>query len=329
MNYLSVIKEAMVVTNKNWQLILMQFIFMILSFVSLLTIVGIPLAIAFVIFGIDLTEILRQQDLISVFHIGADMLKNSLPIVLFVILGFVLYVASVIAMWIFAFAGTIGSLAKTIINGQKFSLRFFWTEAKRLFFPLFIFTNVIGFAFALLAMVMGILSEMARKVISIAETQEATLAVFLGIFFFLVLLSVGLFLLLMTLGMMFYGCGYMIFGRPRPFKAIRQIAQYLYKTTSAHILLGILVCFYLVVGSIVVTITSLLASIPAAGPVLVMPFQFISQAAHGYLGLVILSALFLHYYRTGYLPSLPESRVSPDTSPPSVAEQAPVPEEKA
>ncbi len=167
MNYLSVIKEAMVVTNKNWQLILMQFIFMILSFVSLLTIVGIPLAIAFVIFGIDLTEILRQQDLISVFHIGADMLKNSLPIVLFVILGFVLYVDSVISMWIFAYAGTIGSLAKTIINGQKFSLRFFWTEAKRLFFPLFIFTNVIGFAFALLAMVMGILSEMARKVISI------------------------------------------------------------------------------------------------------------------------------------------------------------------
>jgi hypothetical protein len=232
-------------------------------------------------------------------------------------------------MWIFAFAGTIGSLAKTILNGQKFGFRIFWSEAKRLFFPLFIFTNVAGFGFAILAMVMGILSETARKIISMAETQEATLAVFLGIFFFLVLLSVGLFLFFITLGMTFYGCGYLTFSRPRPFKAIRQIAQYLYKTPSAHILLGILVVGYLAAGSVVVTITSLLAMAPSIGPVIAMPFQFISQVAHGYIGLVILAAVFLHYYRTGHLPSLPESKVGPDTSQPSVDEQTPVPEEKA
>ena len=329
MNYISVIKEGVDVANKNWQLILVQFIFMFLSFISLLIIVGIPLAIAFVIFGLDLTEILRQKDLISVFQVSAGMLRKSLPIVLFVTLGFVLYVASVIAMWIFAFAGTIGSLAKTILNGQKFSFRIFWSEARRLFFPLFIFTNVAGFGFAILAMIMGILSETARKIISMAETQEATLAVFLSIFFFLVLLSVGLLLFFITLSMTFYGCGYLTFSRPRPFKAIRQIAQYLYRTPSAHILLGILVVGYLAAGSVVVTITSLLAMAPSIGPVIAMPFQFISQAAHGYIGLVILAAVFLHYYRTGHLPSLPESKVGPDTSQPSVDEQTPVPEEKA
>ena len=86
MNYISVIKEGVDVANKNWQLILVQFIFMFLSFISLLIIVGIPLAIAFVIFGLDLTEILRQKDLISVFQVSAGMLRKSLPIVLFVTL---------------------------------------------------------------------------------------------------------------------------------------------------------------------------------------------------------------------------------------------------
>lgn len=329
MKYLAVIKEGITVANKNWQLILVQFIFMFLSFISLLIIVGIPLAIAFVIFGIDLTEILRQKDLISVFHVSAGMIRESLPIVLFVILGFILYIGSVVAMWIFAFAGTIGSLAKTILSGQGFSIRFFWAEARRLFFPLFIFTNIAGVGFALLAMIMGILSETARKIISIAQTQEATLAVFLSIFFFLVLLSVGLFLFFITLGMTFYGCGYLIFSRPRPFKAIRQIAQYLYRTPSAHILLGILVMLYLAAGSIVVTITSLLAMIPSMGPVLAMPFQFISQAAHGYVGLVILASIFLHYYRTGHLPSLPEPRADSDTSQPSADKQDQAPQEKA
>ena len=311
MNYFSIIKEGVSVANKNWQLILVQFLFMFLGFVSLLVIVGIPLAVAFVIFGLDLTEILRQRDLIGVFQIAAAMLQKSLPIVLFVILGFILYVAAIIAMWIFAFAGTIGSIAKTILNGQKFSMRFFWAEAKRLFFPVFIFSNMVGFGFAVLAMVMGILSASAQKIISIAETQEATLAVFLSIFFFLVLLSAGLFLFFVTIEMTFYGCGYLVFNRPRPFKVFRQIASYLYRHPSAHLLIGILVFGYLAAGSIVVTITSLLALIPTVGPALAMPFQFLSQAAHGYVSLVILASIFLFYYRTGYLPSLPEPKGVP------------------
>jgi hypothetical protein len=328
MNYLSIIKEGVSVANKNWQLILVQFLFMFLCFISLLVIVGIPLAIAFVIFGLDLTEILRQRDIIGVFQIAAAMLRKSLPIVLFVILGFLIYVASVIAMWIFAFAGTIGSIAKTVLNGQKFSMRFFWSEAKRLFFPVFIFSNIAGFGFAVLAMIMGLLSESARKIISVAETQEATLAVFLSIFFFLVLLSVGLLLFFVTIEMTFYGCGYLVFNRPRPFKAFRQIAGYLYRTHSAHVLLGILVLGYLVAGSLVVTITSLLALIPMVGTALAMPFQLLSQAAHGYVSLVILASIFLSYYRTGYLPSLPEPKGVPDISQPG-DEQPQAPGEKA
>ena len=330
MQYISILKEGAAVAGKNWQLIFVQFLFMALSFLSLLVIVGIPLAIAFVIFGLDLTEILRQRDLIGVFQIAVAMFRKSLPIVLFVILGFVLYVASIIAMWIFAFAGTIGSVARTILNGQKFSARFFWTEAKRLFFPVFIFTNVAGFGFAILAMVMGIMSESARQIISVAETQEATLAVFLSIFFFLVLVSVGLFLVFITLEITFYGCGYLVFNRPRPFRAFRQIMDYLYRNPVAHLLMGILVFGYLAVGSVVVTITSLLALIPTVGPALAMPFQFLSQAAHGYVSLIILASIFLLYYRTGYLPSLPAPRGIPDdTSQTPAEEPAQAPAEKA
>jgi hypothetical protein len=263
-----------------------------------------------------------------VFHIVADMLKKSLPIVLFVALGFILYLASVIAMWIYAFAGTIGSLARTIINGQNFSVRIFWSEAKRLFFPVFIYTNICVFVFALLAMAMGILSESAKKIISVAETQEATLAVFLGIFFFLVLLSVGVFLFFLMMGITLYGSGFLVFNRPRPFRAFRQIARYLYETPSAHLFLGILAIAYLIAGSIVVTVTSVLAMIPAVGPLLAMPFQLVTQAAHGYVSLVILSSVFLFYYRTGLPVSAAESKADSDISEPAVDEQAQAPEKK-
>jgi hypothetical protein len=328
MNYFSIIKEGVSIANRNWQLILVQFLFMFLGFISLLVIVGIPLFVAFVIFGLDLTEILRQRDLIGAFQIAAAMLQKSLPIVFFVILGLILYVASLIAMWIFACAGTIGSIAKTILNGQKFSMKFFWLEARRLFFPIFIFSNIIGFGFAGLAMVMGLISAIMEKIIFIAQTQEATLAAFLGIFFFLVQMSIVLFLVFVTIDMTFYGWGYLVFNRPRPFKAFTQVAGFLYRTSSAHLLIGILALGYVAAFIVVVTVTSFLAMIPVMGPALAMPFWFISHAAHGYVLLVIMASIFLLYYRTGYLPSLPEPKAVPDISEP-VDKQPQAPVEKA
>jgi len=96
------------------------------------------------------------------------------------------------------------------------------------------------------------------------------------------------------------------------------------------LLMGILVIGYLAAGSIVVTITSLLAVIPTVGPALAMPFQFLSQAAHGYVSLIILASIFLFYYRTGYLPSLPAPRgVTEDTSQTPADEPLQAPVEKA
>jgi hypothetical protein len=323
MDIFSIIKEGIGIANRNWQLILIQFLFMLFGFLGMMIIVGIPLAIAFIIFGLDLTEMLRQPDLMGIFRVAGEMLNKSFPIVIFVVLSFILYAASLVGMSIFVCAGTIGMLARTVQNDISFSMKTFWGEAKRLFFPVFIYANIAGLGFTLFMMLVGVLTEIANQFIMFAETREETLASFIKIFFSLFLGSAGLLIFLAILGITLYGFGYLVFNRPRPFRAVKQITLFILRTPSSFLLMGILFLGFLLFLCIVSFISIFSASIPVIGSILALPLNIFSHAALWYVIFVILSALFIFYYRFGYLPSLPASRQGQDIS----GQQAPQPGE--
>ena len=312
MSYISLIKEGFQVAAKNWQLILVQFLFMFLGFLFMLIIVGIPLAIAFIIFGVDLTEMLRQPDLAGVFRIAGEMLSKSLPIVIFVVLSFILYAASLVCMSIFVCSGTIGLLAKTIQSGQYFSLKLFWSEARRLFFPVFIFANIAGLGFTLFTMIMGVLSQSANQLVLLAETSEAAFSEFLSIFFGLLLGLTGLLVFIFILGITLYGFGYIAFNRPRPFRSLKQTVIFMFRNPASFLLILIMIGVFMAVLFIITMVSIFSASLPVVGTLLALPLNFVSQAALWYAIVIIMASLFLFYYRTGYLPSLPSSRSDQD-----------------
>jgi|WetSurMetagenome_2_1015567.scaffolds.fasta_scaffold00214_25 hypothetical protein len=310
MSYIPIIKEGIHAANRNWQLILILFSSMFLGFFSWLFIVGIPLAIAFVIFGVDLTEMLRQPDLISIFRMAGEMLSKSLPIVVFVVLSFVIYAAFLIAMSVFVVSGTIGILAKSIQNGQLFSLKLFWSEAKRLFFPVLIYANIAGLGFTFFTMTMGVLSEIVNQMVLFLDAAWPVIGAFINVFFGLVLGATGIFAFLVLMGISLYGFGYLAYFRPRPFKCLKQMVIYMYKTPSSMLMLFIVMgCFFIVLFTI-----SMISIFSASMPLLALPFNFISQAALWYAIIVMVATLFLFYYRTGYQASLPATRPDQDTS---------------
>jgi hypothetical protein len=324
MGYISTIKEGIEVTNRNWPLILVQFLFMFLGFLSMLVIVGIPLAIAFIIFGIDLTEMLRQPDLMSIFQLAGEMLSKSLPIVIFVVLSFILYAATLIAMSIFVCSGTIGVLAKSIQNGRHFSLKIFWAEARRLFFPVFIYANIAGLGFTLLTMIMGILSEIVNQLSIFIEATWPVFGAFTNIFFGFILGATGLFIFLVLMGLSLYGFGYLAFNRPRPFKGLKQTTIYMYGNPSSFLMVSAMMAVFVIVLFMISVVSIVSASIP----LLALPFHFISQAALWYAIIVILSSIFLYYYRTGYQASLPAIRPGQNISQTQDVQQSEVPPEK-
>lgn len=328
---LKVLSDAVHTVHRTWQLVLMQFAFIIITFFSFFLFVGIPIAIAFVVFGIDLTDIMRARevsDIFSVFRGAGDALSKYIGVAIFVMFGLLLYFAFLVMLWVFMFGGAIGVLGEAIVDPEhRFSIRDFMAEGKRRFVPVFIYSNIVGLGFLALAFLIGIIGDGAARIIELAQQQEATLAYFLAIFFRLVLLSVGLVLLLLPLSMTFYGFAAMTFHNSRPLATLKTTLHYLHDRPGAFGFLGVVLLGYIAIGALVILIGAGFAVLPVVGALLSIPYQIASQAAHAYVSMLMIAVLFHYYFTTGVSsPAIPSTPPS-DTSPQPDAPQGPTPEE--
>lgn len=316
MSYITSIKEGINTVHRNWQLIIIHFVSMLLSCVSFFVVVGIPIAFAFIMLGLDLTEILRFKDLISAFKGSADLLNKYFGMAIIVILSLFLYLAFVIILWIFTISGTIGTLKNSLISiDYRFNLKSFFAEGKRFFFPVFFFSIVVGIIFIILAFMLGLLGSTASVITEIAKSQEATLALFLGVFFSLVIISAGVILIIVTLSTAVFGIACLTFNLSRqPFETLKETVKYLYSMPSSIGFYAILLFGYIAVGFLIILISSPFALIPIIGPILSLPYQVFTYIVQGYVNLIILSSVFHYYYRTRYSAVTPESIAGADTS---------------
>ncbi len=297
MTNIAAIKAGIHTVNRNWQLLFVQFIAFVLSGLSFFIIVGIPIAIAFIIFGLDLTEILRLKDLISVFRGSAELLNKYFAMALIILFSLLIYLSVILVAWVFALGGTIGILAKSIRNEiTKFSLKTFFSEGKRLFVPLSVFSSIIGVIFLFIAFILGILVGTASTVIDIAKSYEATFGLFISFFCSLVLMSVGITLILLTLSAAIYGTANLVFDQSRSVTALKETVRYLYSKPAAIGFYTVVLMGYMGIGFIVILIGAPLTFVPVIGPLISLPYQLFTYMFQGYLSLVMLASVF-HYYK--------------------------------
>ncbi len=303
MGYIGVIKEGFSVVNHCWQLVLIHLLSAILSFISFFLIVGIPISIAFVMFGIDLTEILRQKDVTEVLRSSFGLLKKYFAMAIVIITSLLFYFTLIFALWFFTIAGSVGTIAK-IINNEitKFTSQVFFSEGKRLFMRIFGFTTLIGLILMIFAFLLGILGGGIASIIEIAKRQEAVLALFLGIFFSAIIFITGLFLIVIILSLTVYGVAHIVFNKISPFNAFKKTLKYLYTNPSSVGFYSILLIGSVLAIFILLLLGSPIVLIPFFGPLLSPLYQITSTLIQGYINLFMLASAFLYYYKTGYTP---------------------------
>jgi hypothetical protein len=328
MPYISTIKEGVKTVNKNWQLVFVQFASMVLSCISFFAIVGIPIAVAFIMFGLDFTEILRLEDFLSAFRGSAELLNKYFAMAIVLILSLLVYVAFIAVVWVFTIGGTIGIISKTISGNQvKFGIKAFFEEGKSLFMRVVFFSGMVSSIFIVLAFILGIMGGIASSIIETAKTYEAALALFLGVFFSLIFIAAGLLLIIVTLSIAIYGIAHIAFNKTKPFIALKETAQYLYEHPSAVLFYGILISGYIITGFFVILIGSPFTLIPIIGPILTLPYQLVTYAVQSYISLVMFASVFHYYYNTVCnsricgqpLQSIPDSDISPATENPQAS----------
>ena len=296
MGYIEAIKEGFRLVNRVWQLALVQLSMMFISGIGFFVFVGIPLAVAFILFSIDLTGI-TEKDIFQLLKEPSEIISKYFGIVLFVVLGLLVYFLAAITFSIYVFGGSVGVIGRALENKTlKFNMHLFFAEAKRLFLPMLSFTTLVGIILIGVAFVFGILGGGVVALISFAKSQDSTLALFLSLFFSLILLLLLLTLFLGILSITIYGTAVLSIKGIGPLKSLKDAFQYIMKRPQAFWLYLLLFGGYILSSFLLVLLGYPFKFIPVIGPILSFPYQLISYVFQTYIGLAIIAAIFIYYY---------------------------------
>lgn len=336
MTYIDSIKTGFRVMNRNWQLVLIQVGAMFVSLFGFFIFIGIPLAIAFIIFGIDLTELSKPDEIVNLFRRPSDLLSRYLGLAILLFTSLLIYIISIFVIGVFVFGGSLGLIARTIKEAGSFHFSTFWNEGKRLFFPLMGFTALIGLGFLALAFVLGLLGGSISALISLAREQEAALALFLGIFFSLFLFLFGLGLILVVLSITIYGAAIIALNGEGPIAAIKKAVQYLYRKPQGLYLYCLIFLAFVIINFAIIAIGIPMGLVPLIGPFLSFIYQLSVYFIQSYIGLSMIATILVYYYSTSeefqklnrnLLLNPIDSIQAEDTSPSEAAQQEKSPHE--
>lgn len=299
MSYPETIKSGFRLINARWQLVAVQAAMMLFNCLSFFIIVGIPLGIAFVIFGLDLTGLAELRDIFSLFEHPAELFSKYFGLILIVITSILFFILLVTTLGLFVFGGSVGIIGRAVMDpSSKFRLKDFFAEARRHFFPLMWYSLFAGLIFVGITFLLGIFGGGVAAIVSVAKGQDSTLALFLGIFFSLILVLIGISLMITALAVTVYGIAVLVFSGEGAMRSFRAAARFLIANPHGFWLYAILFFFYILTSFLVMLVVYPLNLIPIIGTILSLPFQIISYIIQGYIGLVITAAVFTYYYET-------------------------------
>lgn len=311
MTYIGSIKTGFKVVNRNWQLVLIQVGAMFISLFGFFIFIGIPLAIAFTIFGIDLTNLSRPDDIIGLFKRASDLLSQYLGLAILLFTSLIIYLLSVVVIGVFVCGGSIGTIARTIKTTESFHFKTFWTEGKRLFFNLIGFTAIIGASFFILALLGGAVSAL----VSFVRGQEAALALFLNIFFSLLLLVIGLGLVIIIPSITVFGAAIIALDGQGPIGAIKNAVQYIYKRPQGIYLYCLMFFAFVIINFALILIGILIRLVPLIGPSLSFLYQLSLYFLQSYLNLIMIATILVYYHSSITSLTEKDSTQTLDTSP--------------
>ncbi len=312
MTYSDAIKGGFRLINRKWQLVAVQAGMMLFNCIAFFLMVGIPLGVAFIIFGLDLTGLAELKDILNLVRNPAELLSKYFGLVLIVLSSFLLYIVLITIVGLYVFSGSIGTIGRSFTEPvSRFNFRDFFAEAKRLFVPLMWYSLVVGLAFLCIAFVLGLLGGGALAAVSAAKSYDSTLALFIGFFFSLVLVLVLVSIVVFSLAAAMYGTAVLFFQGEGAFRSFRRALNFLWINPNALWLYVILLAGYATVSFFVMLVIYPFHLIPIIGTIISFPFQILSYVVQGYLGLVMIATVFSYYFdkavKERQVPAGPES----------------------
>lgn len=293
------IKEGFRLTHKNWQLILIQITVMFTIFIGFIVFVGVPLAIAFVYFGIDLTSI---KDATNILKDPMEFFSRYSGLAIFIIAALTVYICLASILSIIAFGGTLGVLRNSSLDKEyKFSLSSFLKEGKGLFQSIIGFAVIILLAFITISFILGILTGVGFSTVSEYGKGETFFVLFISYFLAMLLIISGIIIGLCVLALFAYAITILAVEKTGPLTALRKSFSFMKDKPRAILFYAVLLGGYMLTNFSLVLLNYPFTLIPIIGFFINIPYQIFSYIVLNYLVIVVSSSLISFYIKTmGY-----------------------------
>ncbi len=309
MTYREAIGSGFNVINRNWQLVLLQVITMIINCVCIVLFLVIPVVVAAAAVGIDvdgLSELESVPESLEVY------VSKYIGIILIAVFFLVLYLLIISVIAIYVYGASSGTIAFSIKHPEeKFSFKRFFQEGRRLFFPMMWFLTTIGIIFIGVLFVVMVFAALAVVLMQYREQVDSLFWNFLGIFVTLLGISVALLLLTFTLAVTFFGTAILVFRGKGALLSIKEAFSYLHGKPSAYWLYCILLGGSVLAAGILTVMGFSFKDFPTAAILLSVPYQFLTYVIQSYINLLVMAIVFTYYYAgPGVLMSIRENGIS-------------------
>jgi hypothetical protein len=288
------IKEGFGVINRNLPLVLIQTGTMLLSLLLFIILVGIPIAIAIIYFGIDIG---RFKGAVETIKDPIDFLYEYSGLAIFMVTSFVLYLTVITGIALFVFGGNMAIMKGSIIDQtEKFSFKKFIKEGKRYFQPLCWLTLILGIFFLIFIFLIGAIVGTAIILLAPYREEIGTFIIIVAIISGMILLLLAFIGFLMLLTVSMYAVIALIVDELRAWNAIKTALTFmkknLFEAVGFYILL---IAGYFGAIILMMIVAFPFNMIPFIGPIISIPFQFVTYIIQVYLGLVMMASLMVFY----------------------------------
>lgn len=284
------IKEGFHLANRNYQLVLLRIIVVIINFISLLLFLGLPIIVAVAYMGFDLSH---AVDLLpDLMESPFDLLSRYLGLVFLIGISFIFYLTFVSTVFLYSVGGTLEVLRNSAVNLQyRFSLSSFLKEANKIFSRLFWLVSILSLIFIALFAAIIISGGIVAGFMQGFSWSETTLKVFLSSFVFLSTIIFGIIIFFSWLIFMVYSILCLVIEEKGPADSIKNTFNFLKKTPQAFLFFIILFA-----GAIAVNLAFFIIMIPLGMlPFVDIVLYCVSVVFQNYLAIVVWSALTVFY----------------------------------
>jgi hypothetical protein len=291
------IKEGFHLANRNYQLVFLRIIVVIINFLSLLFFLGLPIIAAVAYMGFDLSH---AVDLLpDLMENPFNLLSKYLGLVFLIGISFIFYLTFVSTIILYSLGGTLGVLRNSAVNVQyRFSLSSFFKEANSIFSRLFWLVSILSLIFLVLFIVIILSGGVAAGFMQGFSWAETTLEVFLGSFVFLSTIIFGIIILFSWLIFTVYSLLCLVIEGKGSADTIKNTFNHLKKTPQAFL-------FFIILfgGAIAINLVFFLIMIPLGMlPLVDIALYLVSVVFQNYLAIVVWSALTVYYTKTANYP---------------------------